>query len=137
MEKTSFPRKFRVYLPLILLFALTTVLLPRTSKFKYDYKKGEPWAYETLVSQFDFPILKTEAQLIQEFEQVGSRVIPYYRHEAAVASRSQDMLQAVDLGKYSDVKVGIASALSDIYSKGVLLTVRNDSTSSENNARNS
>ena len=135
MEKTSFPRKFRVYLPLILLFALTTFLLPRTSKFKYDYKKGEPWAYETLVSQFDFPILKTEAQLIQEFEQVGSRVIPYYRHEAAVASRSQDMLQAVDLGKYSDVKVGIASALSDIYSKGVLLTVRNDSTSSENNAQ--
>ena len=131
MEKKYFPRKFRVYLPLVLLFVLMMFLMPRTSKFNYDYKKGEPWAYETLVSQFDFPILKTEAQLIHEFEMVGSRVIPYYRHETSVAARSQERLQAMDLGSFSDAKAGIASALSDIYSKGVLLPVRKDSASVE------
>ena len=131
MEKKYFPRKFRVYLPLVLLFVLMMFLMPRTSKFNYDYKKGEPWAYETLVSQFDFPILQTEAQLIHEFEMVGSRVIPYYRHETSVAAHSQERLQAMDLGSFSDAKAGIASALSDIYSKGVLLPVRKDSASVE------
>ena len=51
------PRKF---IPLVFVFAVLVLLMPRTAKFNYDYKKGSPWPYETLISQFDFPILKTE-----------------------------------------------------------------------------
>ena len=42
MEKIRFPRKFKVYLPLILLFVLLVFLMPRNSRFNYDYKKGAP-----------------------------------------------------------------------------------------------
>lgn len=126
MEKIHFPRKFRVYLPLIILYVVLVFLLPKTSKFNYDYKKGEPWVYETLTAQFDFPILKTELQLLQEYKKVSNSVIPYYRHDTAVESRSQLKLQSLDLGKYSSVKQKISSVLSEIYSKGVLSPVKHD-----------
>lgn len=128
MDNKYFPRKFRVYLPLIFLFVLLLFLMPRTSRFSYDYKKGDPWVYETLVAQFDFPILKTEQQLIQEYEQIGNSVIPYYRHDPMVEARSQSRLQSMDLGMYSGARADISSALSDIYEKGVLATVKQDST---------
>ena len=66
MEKLNFPKRFRVYLPLIGLFLLLVFLMPRSPKFNYDYKKGSPWMYETLMAQFDFPVLKTETQLMEE-----------------------------------------------------------------------
>ena len=79
MEQINFPKKFKVYLPLILIFILLVFLMPRSSRFGYDYKKGSSWNYETLIAQFDFPILKTEEQYQRELENAGSRVIPYYR----------------------------------------------------------
>ena len=127
MDNRYFPRKFKVYLPLILLFALLVFLIPHASKFNYDYKKGEPWVYETLVAQFDFPILKTEQQLIQEYEKVGSRIIPYYRHDLSVAGDVRNRLQLIDFGQHPQVGTVVASALSDIYSKGVLPAERKDS----------
>ena len=66
MEKIYFPKRFRVYIPLICLFVLLVFLMPRASKFHYDYRKGSPWMYETLIAQFDFPVLKTDQQLQQE-----------------------------------------------------------------------
>ena len=76
MEKMNFPKGFRIYFPLILLFLLLVFLMPRSPKFNYDYKKGSPWMYETLLAQFDFPILKTDAQLLSERAAAGSSVIP-------------------------------------------------------------
>lgn len=127
MDNKYFPRKFKVYLPLLMLLILLAVLMPRTSKFSYDYKKGAPWAYETLVAQFDFPILKTEQQLIQEFEKLGSRVIPYYRHDGSVEKRAQDRLSALEMGELEGIKAQMSSVLSEIYSKGVLVSERVDS----------
>ena len=126
MEKKYFPRQFRVYLPLIILYVFLVFLLPKTSKFNYDYKKGEPWVYETLTAQFDFPILKTEMQLTQEYEKVSNSVIPYYRHDSAVESRSQLRLQSLDLGQYSNIKSKLATVLSQIYSKGIISTIKKD-----------
>ena len=57
MEKLKFPKKIGVYLPLIGLMVLLVFLMPRSPKFNYDYRKGAPWMHETLVAQFDFPVL--------------------------------------------------------------------------------
>lgn len=120
MEKTYFPRKFRVYLPLLALLALLVFLKPRVSKFNYDYKKGDTWMYETLVSQFDFPILKTERQLADDIERVSSSVVPYYRRDAAVFRRCISSLEKMQLGALEPFRPRIASELTEIYSKGVL-----------------
>jgi putative nucleotidyltransferase with HDIG domain len=120
MEKTYFPRKFKVYLPLIILLVLLVFLMPRASKFNYDYKKGDTWMYETLVSQIDFPILKTERQLAEDIEKASSGVIPYYRHDASVFRRTMDVLVKTDLGEFESLRPEIVADLTDIYSKGVV-----------------
>ena len=98
MENVNFPRGFRVYLPLILLFILLVAIMPRSSRFSYDYKKGSPWQYETLIAQFDFPVLKTDEQYQRELEQAGLDVIPYYRYDQKVSVAAQDALAHMDLG---------------------------------------
>ncbi len=122
MEKFNFPRKFRAYLPLMALFLILVFIMPRSPKFAYDYKKGAPWMHETLVAQFDFPVLKTEAQLMEEREKAGSYSIPYYRMDLKVVSQSLKDISDMDFGAYADVKVPVSEALTSLYSKGILST---------------
>lgn len=111
------PRKF---FPLVIVFAVLVLLMPRTAKFNYDYKKGSPWPYETLISQFDFPILKTEEQMQEEREQAGSIIIPYYRFSQEVTTSVIKNVQGLDLGKYNRIRPAVVTRLSDIYAKGVI-----------------
>lgn len=119
MEKFNLPRKFKVYLPLLALFMILVFMMPRSPKFNYDYRKGSPWLHETLVAQFDFPVLKTEAQLLEEREKAGSVFIPYYKLDGKVASRSMNAVSSLELGKWTDAKVVISDALTSLYSKGI------------------
>ena len=111
------PRK---YFPLALVFAVLVLLMPRTAKFNYDYKKGSPWPYETLISQFDFPILKTEEQIQEERDQAGGIVIPYYKYSAEVTTSVIKNVQGLDLEKYNVLRPAIVTRLGDIYAKGVI-----------------
>lgn len=120
MDKKQFPRKFRVYIPLLIMAVAITFLLPRTPQFAYDYKKGEPWAYETLVAKFDFPILKTELQLSKEREKLASETVPYYRHDASVAFNAQTLAGKIALGSYEYLRPVLTEELSSIYSRGIL-----------------
>ena len=94
--------------------------MPRTAKFNYDYKKGTPWPYETLVSQFDFPILKTEEQIQAEREDAGMVIIPYYRFSEEATSAVIKNVQSLDLGKQNSLRPAIVTRLNDIYAKGVI-----------------
>ena len=76
--------------------------------------------YETLVAQYDFPILKTDAQIQQEVEKAWQSVIPYYKLNKSVAMQAEKNLFSADLGKYSSAKVELAAALKMIYDKGVI-----------------
>lgn len=120
MDKASFPRGWKVYLPLVLLFSLLLIFMPRSGKFNYDYRKGAPWMYETLVAQFDFPVLKTEVQLRAEKERAGSAVIPYFRYSDNIVNETMEAVRQVSLGKYERFKPELEKAVSDIYSRGVV-----------------
>ncbi len=120
MEKFNFPRKFRAYLPLMALFLILVFIMPRSPKFAYDYKKGAPWMHETLVAQFDFPVLKTESQLMEEREKAGSYAIPYYKMDPKVAAKSQNEVSEMDFGEYADAKGPVSDALTTLYSKGII-----------------
>lgn len=111
------PRKF---IPLAFVFAVLVLLMPRTAKFNYDYKKGSPWPYETLISQFDFPILKTEEQIQEEREQAGGLIVPYYRFSSEVTTSVIKNVQGLDLGKYNRIRPAVVTRLSDIYARGVI-----------------
>ncbi len=120
MEKSRFPRGYKVYLPLVLLFALLVFVMPRSPKFNYDYRKGAIWMYEDFVSQFDFPLLKSDEQYKAELQKAGSSVVPVYRQDAAVLEAAYSQLSSSDMGKYNGLKPLVNAALGRIYSKGVL-----------------
>ena len=120
MRKINIPRNFKAYLPLIGLFLLLVFIMPRSPKFNYDYVKGSPWMHETLLAQFDFPILKTEAQLQEEIEKAGSDIVPYYRHDAKALVNSRAALADLDMASYSYLKPVLEENLAYVYSKGIL-----------------
>lgn len=120
MRKINIPRTFRAYLPLIGLFLLLVFIMPRSPKFNYDYEKGSPWMHETLLAQFDFPVLKTEAQLLEERDKAGSDIVPYYRHDAKALSQSRIALASLDMDGYSFLKPVLEDNLAYVYSKGIL-----------------
>ena len=118
--RISMPKIPRRLLPLAIVFAILVLFMPRTAKFNYDYRKGSPWPYETLVSQFDFPILKTEEQLMEERDKADGGTVPYYRYSEEVVNNALKSLQGLDLGSFARLRPAIATGMSDIYAKGVI-----------------
>ena len=116
----STPKIPKRLIPLVIVFAVLVLLMPRTAKFNYDYKKGSPWPYETLISQFDFPILKTEEQMQAERESAGNVIIPYYRFSDEVTSTVIKNVQSLDMGRMNHLRQEIVTRLYDIYAKGVI-----------------
>lgn len=126
MKSVRFPKQFRVYAPLIAVFFVLVFVFPKTAKFSYDYKKGSPWMSEDLVAQFDFPVLKSEAQIQQERDMASERVIPYYRQNQSVRYQVEKELAAVDLGSHAGARGELAASLSKIYDKGVIALQTDD-----------
>lgn len=126
MKKVRIEHTYRVYLPLIVLFVILSAIFPRTGKFNYDYRKGSPWMYETLIAQFDFPIIKTPAQLQQERESVGSSVIPYFQYSEEVAAERVRLIEGLNLGRCQDAKPEIIKAVSELYDKGIVTDAGSD-----------
>ena len=63
--------------------ALLVWFLPH-DRFKYRYEEGRPWPYSQIISEFEFPILKSEEQLANERDSI---------HRTAVYRRSSFLLQ--------------------------------------------
>jgi len=81
-------RKFNISLKLLIPTAVLVIVLagimPRRGEFEYHYSKGGKWNYETLVASFDFPILKTEAQMIADKQRLSSSFVPYFQYKDEV-----------------------------------------------------
>ena len=120
----STPKLPRKFIPLVIVFAVLVLLMPRTAKFNYSYKKGTPWPYETLISQFDFPILKTDEQIQEERAEAGTIVIPFYRYSEEIASSVVKNAQGLDLGGFNSLRPAVVTRLGDIYAKGVISDAR-------------
>ena len=120
MTKPEVRINYRIVVPLVLIFVILTLVFPRSAKFAYDYKKGSPWTHETLLAQFDFPILKTEEQLREERSRSKSATVPYYRFRQDIVDNNLKAAGDLDLGEYSSLRPQILSALENVYSRGVV-----------------
>ena len=117
MKLSRLPGKPGQYLPLVLLWLVLWLLLPRTAKFGYDYRKGSPWKHENLIAQFDFPILKTEEQILEEKSKSDGGIVPYYRYAADVANRNIKAAEGLDLGVLKSTVVG---EIRSLYERGIV-----------------
>ena len=120
MKQPRVSINYRVLIPLVVLFLVLTLIFPRTAKFSYDYRKGSPWSHETLLAQFDFPILKTDEQIREEKSRSKSVVIPYYRYRQDIVDNCRKAAEGIDMGGYSYLRPLIVASMDGIYSNGVV-----------------
>lgn len=120
MYESEFPRNYKIYVALFALAAVLFFLMPRSGNFKLDYRKGSPWMHDNLVAQFDFPVLKTDAQLQAERDALGSDNTPYYRKSADVYNSARNAVNAADFGQNTDVRSSVLGWLAAIYDRGVI-----------------
>ena len=124
MVQRKFRRGYKGYIPLVLMLVFFVFMLPRSPRFNYEYKKGEHWMYETLVAEFDFPILKTDEQLKTEKDSVKMVKIPYFDKKQDVLDsavvRLDRLAQRSGMDTFAGVKESVRNSLNIIYSKGVL-----------------
>ncbi len=62
--------------------------LPREGKFKYEFQKGKAWMHEDLVAPFDFPIYKTDAELIAERNSILNNLKPFFRYDSSATQKA-------------------------------------------------
>lgn len=122
--KSSF--RWKVVIPLVVSFAVLMVLVPRTAKWGYDYSKGQAWRYETLVAQFDFPLLKTSEQIAKEKADLSSTIIPYYKMSTEVVGESFRKIEGMSFADVPGFKSSLVRHLSDIYNKGIISEIQDN-----------
>ena len=122
--KSSF--RWKAVIPLVVSFAVLMVLVPRTAKWGYDYSKGQAWRYETLVAQFDFPLLKTTEQIAKEKADLSSTVISYYKMSTEVVGESFRKIEGMSFADVPGLKSSLVRHLSDIYNKGIIPEIQDN-----------
>ena len=104
---------------MVLTLIFFVFMLPRSPRFGYEYKKGEYWMYETLVAEYDFPILKTAGELQAEKDSVKAGKMPYFDRNVKVSDSVKERLAAISSPSSDAVRMLKDSVLTHIYSKGV------------------
>ena len=74
---------FKALLFLLTLFVIV-YFFPRQINFEYEYSKGKPWLQETIITSFDFPILKSQEQLQKEIKEVTNDNLPIFVFDEGV-----------------------------------------------------
>lgn len=109
--------RLNTFIPLAVVTVVLSLVMPRSARFSYDYRKGREWKYETLFAQFDFPIYKTEEQMREERSSMSAGMIPYYRYSDEQTNRTLRSVESLDLGP---ARKAVLSSLRRIYAKGVV-----------------
>lgn len=119
----------RNHLTTVLCFLLSaivvTALLPRQSKFVFEYEAGRPWKYAPLIAPFDFPISKTEAQVQAEKDSALAAFSPFFnRIPEAGEQQVESFLRDYASGVLKNVSLACAryveSCLRRVYETGVI-----------------
>lgn len=111
---------------------LIAILLPKQPRFRYEYEKGKVWMHEDLVSPYNFAVLKTQAELQKDRENVLKSVYPVYNHhvqviEQQLAQFETDLpekwqaggLDTLDENPSAYEQVG-KQLLTEVYKRGII-----------------
>ena len=74
--------------------AVIIIFVPKEGRFQYEYQKGKPWMHEDLVAQFDFPLYKTDIELMSEKSQILKDFSPIFRKDTLVKSSAISQFNA-------------------------------------------
>ena len=113
-------KRIHIVISLLAVLVVLVLLMPRTAKFNYEYRKGSPWKYETLVAQFDFPILKTDEQMFAESESARQKIVPYFKFSQDVEQEAVEAVSSLDYSTVDPVvRSVVLASVKEIYAKGL------------------
>lgn len=127
--KYAFLPKYGMMLASIVLI---TVFLPKQPRFRYEFEKGKVWMHEDLISPYNFAVLKTQAELEKDRENVLKSVYPIYDNHTQVGEQQLSLFETdlpekwqtggLDtLGENQNTYAQFGKQLlNDIYKKGVI-----------------
>lgn len=120
-------KRYRSHLAVLLTALVMVMVFPVRGKFIYKYQKGRPWMYETLVAPMDYPILKTEAELLAEKEERASETVPCYERLADV--EGSGLVSIGRLAADGIIDAAVADSLSQLlvecYRSGIVADLDN------------
>lgn len=111
---------------------LITIFLPKQPRFRYEFEKGKVWMHEDLVSPYNFAVLKTQAELDKDRENVLKSVYPIYGQnpqaaEQQLAQFETDLPERWQTGGLDTLNENLntyrqvgTQILSEIYKRGVI-----------------
>ena len=82
----------------VFLFLIATILIVwmfpnKILSFKFEFQKGKPWMHETLIAPYDFPVYKSNEQLIYEQENLRDNFkLTFVMDESAFDIKAEDFI---------------------------------------------
>lgn len=106
-------------LQVIVTAIIIVIAFPNTSGFKYEFALGGHWKHETLESPIDFPIKKTEKELLEDKKQIEDSRKLYYKRDNKIAESKIEQL--INIEKLNEKeKRQLQQQLEKIYNIGIL-----------------
>lgn len=122
MKGSKILKNRKIYISFVVVLLITVLLTPISGRFDYSYQLGKPWMYETLLAPIDFPILKTDEEMIQERRDKALNVVKYYNYDQKVEVVQSENLSAVlsNSNIKSDYIVSLYENFQNLYSRGII-----------------
>lgn len=119
---------FRIMVMLVIC-GIIVLLFPKVGNFQYEFQKGMPWRYETLVAPFDFPIYKTESELKQDHDRIRQEQVPIFNLDKNTKSYQLKKFKDYTAKYINDSNQSIfdrlTAELNNIYDAGIILFPEN------------
>lgn len=94
----SYLRNQYAHIAKAFLFIISIIILllvfPKEGKFQYEFTKGKPWMHEDLIAPFDFAILKSDATLDLEKQEILKKLKPYFKKRNQIIEKDREDLLA-------------------------------------------
>ncbi|MBR5276598.1 MAG: HDIG domain-containing protein [Bacteroidaceae bacterium] len=73
--------------------ALIVYFMPRDTKFNYHFSLNTPWTYGQLMSNFDFPVYKSEERMKAETDSLYRNFQPYFYMDSTIGENALEQFK--------------------------------------------
>ncbi len=77
-------RQVYIWLIFILSVLLVVYIFPKEGKFRYEFRKGNPWKHDNLIAPYDFAIYKLDYELKKEKDSIRKNLKPYFNFDSTI-----------------------------------------------------
>ncbi|MBR5891128.1 MAG: HDIG domain-containing protein [Bacteroidaceae bacterium] len=78
---------------IIACIALIVYFMPRDTKFNYHFSMNTPWTYGQLMSNFDFPVYKSEERMKAETDSLYRNFQPYFYMDSTIGENALEQFK--------------------------------------------